>query len=355
MGNEVRIVLKAKDDEAINVINAILIQRGIDNAFLNNKNVEDAVKDINKPDSPQAHLQPMTKEKLIEMFPSWYEVGAMAFDIAYGRTSQVEAKEYAELIVTIKNDIQYITKADDIIERYDLSSKEQKVIKSLNKLPEEPVKLPKDDRMIHDLQGGHYLCDSFSPQPFWVIYGNVDMPMFLKDKIYEDDMLNTLYRDKKGYAYLLMPLMKLGQEGLNKIIEAYHHAMELGLREDPNYLLPLMYGLDITNINDVAEGYLDFYGKNKLKQKFMDAFTHINHLFPYGSYNGFVWRDRECRFVPIGIKTMKTISMCNVLTALLRAMGSEYAAQVMSKLLDKPFKAFEFEEQFKKRIKILTC
>lgn len=347
MSNEVKIVLKRKDDETINVINAILIQRGIDNAFLTDKNVEDTVKDINKPDSPQAHLQPMTKQKLIETFPTWFEIGAMTFDIAYSRTSQEEAKEYAELIVLIKNDIQYITNGLDFIEKYNLNSKEQKVIKSLNKLPKEPKKLPKCDRITHDLQGGNYLCDSFSPEPFWVIFGNVDKPVFLKNKIYEDDIMNDIYRDKKGLAYLLMPLMELGQEGLNKLMDAFNHAWDIGLREDPNYLLPLIYGLDITNINDVAEGYLDFYGKDKLKQKFMDAFIHTNNYFPYGNNNGFVWNDRECRFIPTGKKTMKIISLCNVLTALLRAMGSEYAAEVMSKLLDKPFKPFEFEEIFK--------
>lgn len=233
-----------------------------------------------------------------------------------------------------------------MIERYDLDEKEIEAITKLNYVPPAPKKLPVEERTKKDLQGGLMLCKSWGLQPFWVIFGKTknDQPVFLKDRIYEDDSYNTLYRDDSGYAYLLLPLLPLNNSQLEFVEKVYNDAWSMGLRENFNLFIPFVYGLDIVNLNSVAKDYKENYTVEELRERFYFIFKATESMFPYNYVDGFVWRDDKLMFVPCGTKTpsMQVQARCHILTALLRALGPKISAEIMSTLMNKKYSEFEF-------------
>jgi hypothetical protein len=347
MGQIVVIRLKAKDDKSIIAINKLAKKAGIKRSFNIEADNIAWVEDINNnPESAQKHLKPITLEKLKEVFNIWCEVGLLSFDVAFSRTSQAEAKKYAQFILKHQDLIDQLEGAQELIERYDLDEEEQTIIKKLNYVRPAPVKLPVEERTKKDLQGGHMLCKSWGLQPFWVIFGNVESPVFMKERIFEEDIYNNLYRDKKGYGYLLLPLMPLGDKSVEFAEKVYDDAWSMGLREAFTYFIPMVYGLDITNIDKVAKDYREFYTVEELKERFYHIFESTHKTFPYGCPMGFIWRDVEMMFKPIGSNpTSMIFARCNILTACLRALGPKVSAEIMSKLTGRTYKEFEFTKK----------
>jgi len=336
---------------AVEKLNKVLDKMKIENAFTTEQDNISWLKDINEnPGSPQAHLKPtdrdLTMEELLRLFPSLTEVGLMTFDVAFSRTSEEEAQKYLAFIKKYKNSIEYLKGAQELIERYETTAEDKKVIKLLNVKEKEPEKLPVEERTKKDLQGGHLLCKSWGLQPFWVIFGKVkdDRPVFMKDRQYKDDAYNSLYRDKKGYGYLLIPLLPLNNSQLEFVEKVYDDAWSMGLRECFTYFIPVVYGLDIVNIDKVAKDYKEFYTVEELKERFYSLMKTTSDIFPYNGPNGFVWRDLEKMFKPCGTSTpsIQIQTKCHVLTALLRALGPKISAEIMTKLTGKTYKEFEF-------------
>jgi hypothetical protein len=347
MGQLVIIRLKTKDDLGIIKINKLLKKAGIKNSFTTEQENINWCKDINtNPQSPQKHLKPITLEQLKGMFILWCTVGTLSFDVGFSRTSQAEAKKYAKFILEHEDLIEKLEGADELIERYKLSTAEEIVIKKLNYIPPAPIKLPVEERTKHDLLGGLMLCKSWGLQPFWVVFGNVDEPMFMKDRIFEDDINNNLYKDKKGYTYLLLPLLPINNEQLKFVEKVYDNAWNMGLRESFNLFIPFIYAMDIINIDKVAKDYKKFYTGEELRERFWMIFKTTSDIFPYNGPNGFMWRTDKLMFVPCGTTTpsMNVQSKCSVLSALLRAIGPEASAELMSNLTGKTYLKFEFDK-----------
>jgi hypothetical protein len=347
MSQIVIIRLKAKDNKSITAVNKLVKKARIKKVFNTEQDNIDWVQDINNnPNSPQKHLKPITLEALKGLFNIWCEAGVMSFDVAYSRTSQAEAKRYAKFILKHADHIDRLEGAHELIERYELSKEEQVIITKLNYVKPAPKKLPVDQRTKRDLQGGLMLCKSWGLQPFWVIFGKTkdDQPVFMKERIYEEDEYNNLYRDKQGYAYLLIPLLPLNNSQLDFVEQVYNNAWNMGLRESFNLFIPFVYGLDLVNINSVAEDYQEFYTVEELRERFMMVFKATERTFPYNNVNGFVWRDDKLAFVPCGTATpsMQVQAKCHILTAILRALGPVISAEIMSKLMNKKYSKFEF-------------
>lgn len=339
------VYIKMRPESNLVNINKYLETVGIQNAFTTEQMNIDWVDDINNnPNSPMNHLKPITLDKLKENFPSFTEIGQLSFDVAFGRTEQEEADNYARFIVLFKDEIASLEGADELINRYDLTTEQKIIIMSLNKIPDEPKKLPEEQQLKHNIQGGIMLCKSWSPTPFWVIYGNVEKPIFLKDRIYEDDLYNNIYKDKKGYAYLMIPLIPLNNQQVEFASKIYVQAFEMGLREDYNLFIPVVYGLDLVNYKEVAESYQEYYTHEEIVERFYQLFETIINQYPYNNMNGIVWDDRTKRFKPCGVTnpTSKHLAMCSILTSLVIAMGNKKAAEAMSKLLYRKFLPFEF-------------
>ena len=147
MGQTVIIRLVAKDDKSIIEVNKLLKKAGIKRTFNTEADNVAWFEDINKnPKSPQAHLKPITLEQLKGLFKLYCEPGVLFFDVAFSRTSQAEAKKYAEFILKHAQRIKELEGALSMIERYELSKHEVEIIQKLNKVVPDPVKLPKDQR-----------------------------------------------------------------------------------------------------------------------------------------------------------------------------------------------------------------
>ena len=225
------VYIKAKSGSE-GILNAILTEMDIKNDFTTEQHNQDWLKDINEnPKSPQRHLKPkdrnLTMDELKDMFESYTEIGLLDFDIAFNRTSDEDIQKYLEFIRIHRDNIEFLKGAEELIERYETTPKQRRVIILLNQIEPDPVKLPKSEQTTDELQGGILLCKSWSTKPFWVIFGNVDSPVFLKKRIYEDDIYNNLYRDKQGYAYLLLPLLPINDKQLDFVMKVYNEAWEM--------------------------------------------------------------------------------------------------------------------------------
>jgi hypothetical protein len=190
------------------------------------------------------------------------------------------------------------------------------------------------------------LCKSFSPNPFWVIYGKCkdDYPVFLKKRVYEDADYDGLYRDKQGYGYLIIPLIPIDNKQLEFAEKIYTACWNMGLREAFTYFIPFVYGLDLTNLNSVAKDFRDFYSREEILDRFMKMFISTSNNYHYNYPGGFCWSDIKKRFVCVGGYEVHTLmSKCSVMTALLRALDPKEAAELMSTMTNRKYSAFEFD------------
>lgn len=345
MGQTVKIKLKTKVDAEIENFNSILETMGITNKFVTEKMNIDWVNNINiDPKSPHAHLKPITLEKLKEFFTYYTEIGLLDFDVAFGRTSQEQVDLYAMFIHENKDQIDYVKGGDELVSRYNIVSEYAETILNLNLIPDKPKKLPKDQQTKDDLQSGQFLCKSWGLKPFWIVFGNVDQPTFMKKRIYVDDLYNDLYKDKQGYAYMLFPLLPFGNDSLEKAYDWFDYAWELGLRETANFILPILYGFDFANFDNVVNGYKEFYTQDEIIDRFEKVFKMTTDIFPYNYPNGIVWRDREKMFKAIGSNpTSLAQSRCSMLTCLLRSIENKKTiADIMTMYTGKKYIPIEF-------------
>jgi len=293
MGQLVYIKAKAGSE---NDLNKKLKKVKIGYEFTTAKMNQDWLDDINKnPKAHQRHLKPedrdLTMEELKSIFPRWTNEGLLDFDVAFGRTSDAEAKKLAEFIVANKDSLEHIKGGDSYLERFEFTPEQIEVIKSLNQPEPEPEMLPVEEQTNPDLQSGLFLCKSWGLEPFWVVFGNVERPSFLKVKKYKDDLMNNIYRDKKGLAYMLIPLLPINNRQVEFVKEVYEHAASLGLRENFNFIIPLIYGLDLVNLNEVAANYKETYTPEELQDRFKRVFSMTSSVYPYNGSYGFTWRD----------------------------------------------------------------
>ena len=345
------VYIKAKSEVNLDELNKILARLEIKNDFTTDKHNHDWLRDINEnPQSPQRHLKPADRDlkmnELHELFESYTEVGLMDFDVAYSRTSEETAQKYLAFIREYKDCIEYLKGADELPERYETTEEDKNLIQLLNIVPPEPKKLPKDQQTKDDLQGGILLCKSFSPNPFWVIYGKVkdDYPMFMKKRVYEDQDYDGLYRDKQGYGYLLIPLIPVDNRQVEFAEKIYTACWNMGLREAFTYFIPFVYGLDLTDLNSVAKDFRAFYTKEEIRERFMKMFQYASSNYHYNAPGGFCWSDMRKRFVCVGGYEVHTLmSKCSVMTALLRALDPKEAAEIMSDITGTKYLPFEFD------------
>lgn len=345
MGQNVKIKLKTNVDSEIDKMNLILETMAIPNRFITEKMNMDWVDNINNdPLSPHAYLKPITLDELKQTFSYFTELGYIDFDIAFGRTSQEDVDLYALFIHENKDQIEYVKGGDELVKRYVLVPEHAETILNLNVEPEEPEKLPKDQQTKDDLQSGQYLCKSWGLEPFWIVFGNVDMPIFMKKKIYVDDLYNNLYKDKKGYSYMLFPLLPFDNDSLTKAYGWFDRAWDMGLRETANFILPILYGFDFANYDSVVNSYKEFYTQDEIIERFKTVFKMTTDLFPYNYPNGIVWRDNDKKFKAIGRNpTSLAQSRCSMLTCLIRSIeDKKIITEAMTMYTGKKYIPIEF-------------
>lgn len=246
--------------------------------------------------------------------------GCLTFDCYFGRTSQTAMNIIANFLYSYRYLIgevsgSYLTFVNDKVK---VSDRKRIELLKLD-TTEEPVMLPKEERTDDSLQSGLWLCKSWGNEPFWVVYGNVNQPTFMKNKIYEDDLYNNLYKNKKGEAFLLMPLMPLGSLD-SWFIGHIDHAMNMGLREHPNVILSIVYGACAVNYKDIVPEMSEWYTEEEIKDRFNLMYNEIKS--EYNSPRGFVYRESEDEFIPLS-NLAKIKAQCQVLNIMYKASDVE--------------------------------
>lgn len=284
MGQLVSIKLKSQKDSEIKKVNSILEKMGIEGRFNLEKWNKEWLKDINEnPKSPQSHFKPddrnLTLDELKKTMPRWTEVGLFETDVAFGRTSEEDMQKISKFIEENKDLIEFIINGEELYERTKITAEQKKTIKKLEKPIEKPKMFPEELRSKNLPESGVMLCKSFSPNPFWVIFGKVDEPMFMKEKIYENDLYNNLHRDKNGYAFLLIPLMPLGHNQNIFINNVVKRCWELGLRENTIFFISKVYKIKIDFEKEVGKEFAEFYNMDELVERFKSLHAEIKNTY----------------------------------------------------------------------------
>jgi hypothetical protein len=272
-------MLKDKSEGNIARLNEVLKELGIESIFLAESDNQAWLDDINKnPESPQKHLKPqdreMTLQELKDMFRGWTIVGQYQTDLYYGRTSDEQMEKLGKFIFDYASELEEVGGVKLLIERGNIPEEYHKTLLTLKKEEVPPKMLPEDKQYKPDLESGNLLCKSYSPNPFWVLYGKVDKPKFLKEKIYEEEVYNNLYRDSKGLGYLLIPLYDFSQ-GFGERV--FQEAWDMGLREHPNYFLPMVYNFDVRkeDIKEIGDTFAVYYTPTELVERFQRAIATL--------------------------------------------------------------------------------
>lgn len=257
MGNQVYIKLAPETPDAkIDELNVRLKVAKTEFRFTTRRNNEDWLYDINNnPKSPQAHLRPdgrdLTMEELTTIFPFYTEVGAGDVDVAFARCKPTRAKKIIELLAKEPLVASLSSNAEDLFERarearggVDENAVRALFLKMGN--PYVPELTPKNERMKRP-ESGIATFKTWGDAECCVLYGNVDMPQWMKDDKYAKPEDNSLYRDSKGRGYLLVPLLALGPTYNHAIEQYYARACDLGLLADFRAFAMLVYNADLAD------------------------------------------------------------------------------------------------------------
>lgn len=80
----------------------------------------------------------------------------------------------------------------------------------------------------------------------WALYGKVDSPVILKDDKYLDNRHNEFYRDDKGRAFLLLPVIAADDtDRYEKVDAVYRRSVGLGVTENAMIFFTCVYQFDI--------------------------------------------------------------------------------------------------------------
>jgi len=179
---------------------------------------------------------------------------------------------------------------------------------------------------MKDIQSGLMLCKSFSPDPFWVIFGNVKTPSFLMNT-----KTGYLHRDKRGYGFLLIPTMAIGIEkcyGDLTINEFLERCSDLGLREHPNYFLGIIYSLVLNSdnkneIDSLAADFKKCYSDDELKIRLATVYTILEESNEYGNYfdKGYYFDKEKVSFKCTNRDDWSILSKVQILNIIIKALS----------------------------------
>jgi len=270
MGLQVEIKLKNTEESNINAMNLKLKELGFKRSnFLSKASLKAWAKHDKK-----------TVKELKKIWTVDTTIGMLRFDIGFSRTSVTQMRKAVRFIVENNESIEFIDNGHDLFERSELKSETTKaILNSLEEQDEEPELLPIDQQTKSDLQSGQFLCKSFSINPFWVLFGKVDTPKFMIKRIYVDDLYNSLYRDKNGLGFMLIPLVTLGANpkfGTQTRDEFFTQAWNMGLREHPNFFFSFIYGFGFADsknfkpekFKEMAKEFVEHYTNDEIVERY---------------------------------------------------------------------------------------
>jgi len=140
------------------------------------------------------------------------------------------------------------------------------------------------------LNGGVMFVDSWGIKGFWLIFGNVEKPSYLKYEFeYDGEKHSDLYRDKEGNSYLLIPLMSMSHDGVEKVYEALAYAWDnLGLRTNILSILAQVYNVFPKQIK---------FGRTKL--------SHLDYVPNYDIDRAIIFNEEKEKFEVVAYSLAK--------------------------------------------------
>ena len=236
-----------------------------DGFFVSDKFLDEWAENLNKDLTIMSHLErPFDREKLRMYFPAWTHHGR--FDLGLSCMTKKDKRAIKKYVIENYDKIAWMRNGGGLLEGTNPSKKDEVLFQKFEKVDEPPEKLPADKQVVHKLEGV-LPCRTWGLKESWVAYGKVKEPVYLKDRIYVDDIYNNLSQDGEGRATLLIPLRPMHEpsEWAFKVVD---QMWEMGIREHPYYLASKLYhavALDIKeNQETVAEAYADFYKEEEL-------------------------------------------------------------------------------------------
>jgi len=312
MGQDALITAKNKSNEHLNLLNQDLKNSGFTKtSFVTEEKILDWFKyqQTCKDDYIRINYVDdkgnFTLDSYKKYLKIWnLEAGKLVFDYAFGRTSSRQLEKVARFIYDRKEFLEPVVGMSDILERGEAPKYIKEALQDFQHIEPEPEKLPKKEQYHPDLQGGNMLCKSFSIEPFWVVFGKVDEPKFMTVRIYEDEIMNNIYRDKKGLSYLLIPLMTLDGKKFGSLTrdEFFTRAWNMGLREHPNMFFPLVYKFQLKETSkkffqEVANEFSAHYTPEELLERY-EIIKQAKELNKYNPAKEIVQLDEILKLIP---------------------------------------------------------
>lgn len=130
----IKIYLKDKSEKNINHFNNILKNTQFAfNDFISKSFMKSWADDINSnPNSPQAHLKPITTDNLINLFKPFKEVGAMSVEIPIAKNNKPLINNQFYFIEKYKDHIQNVKIDNNAISTLNLNKKYINLINEIN-------------------------------------------------------------------------------------------------------------------------------------------------------------------------------------------------------------------------------
>lgn len=317
MGQIVVIRAKDKTDKSLQALNKALKQIGVNGKFVTTRMMKRWYNNVlfdrgGDYSSLREGLKDKNGHVTFEAYVKFLkgvreEIGAFSFDYAFGRTSDDQLNKIAHFIYAHKDEIEPIRLDDakEIISRGDAPNHIKEAMSEFVYIQKPRERLPKAERVYPDCQSGQLLCKSFSPKPFWVIFGRVDTPKFMKVKVYASDLSNNIYRDKKGLAYMLIPTMTLDGKKFGSLNrdEFFREMCLMGLREHPNFFFPFIYKFSFAKettkaLKEIAKQFSAHYTPEELQERFEIVNKQLTGDRGYYASNSIKQLDKILRLIP---------------------------------------------------------
>lgn len=230
----------------------------------------------------------VTAEECMKFWNIKYD-GIGKVDICYGRCPQDEMQLLINFIANNTEIIEKVREAKELLERFEGEVDKETVdaVSALDYVPEPPALLPEEERTDRSVQGGILKAKSWGVDPFYIVFGNVENPVFMKDRQHVEPVYDSLYRCDDGLAVMLVPQLPLDHKAGTIAMNTFEYAWNyLGLREDAYYFIHMVWKNCFkvqhskSVIHNMADSFIDTYNAEELKERMLTVANYLNKTYP---------------------------------------------------------------------------
>lgn len=235
-----------------------------------------------------------SKEKYIGQFWNWYFDGPNVLNWKISYYEEEDLEDFKALYEILSQHYDKIKKTKEwarFLKELNIEPNENdlKLIDAEKaQLAKEMEELPKDQQNYYpefkDAPGkGIAKLKTWGISYVWVMFGNVETPQFLKEKVHVNDLYNKFVKDKYNNSYVLIPLIPLGPKSVEVVQNTYQWLWEHGIREEFFMFINLVYPnlcptLKGKEVETQIDSWTEFYANDLelLNERFERAQTNLN-------------------------------------------------------------------------------